>query len=86
MSKKCFYLLVFLFIPTFPALAEADKAVVAVNGLTRKALLPGFLMALKLLWPFIVIVILMKIVYVFLDKKIENWKKKKKDNQKKSSA
>lgn len=86
MLKKRFYLLAVLFIPIFPALAKADKAVVAVNSLTRKALLPGFFMALELLWPFIVIVILMKIVYVFLDKKIDNWKKKKKDNKKNSSA
>lgn len=85
MPKKCFYLLALLFIPIFPALAEADKAVVAVNSFfTWKALLPGFLMALKLLWPFIAIVVLMKIAYVFLDKKIENWKKKEKENRKNS--
>lgn len=83
MLNKRFYLLVLLFIPFFTALAETDKTVKEVNHIFRESLFSGSWMAFKLLWPYIVIAILIKITYVFLDNKIKNWKNKKKGNQKK---
>lgn len=81
MLKKYFYLLALLFTPAV-ALAETDKAILELNKklsyVYRDSIISGFFNAFKLLWPYFLITILIKIAFIFLEKKIKNWKKKNK--------
>jgi len=80
MFKKLFYLIA-LFIPFFPVLAEADKSIMETNEVFSKSLLPtffsGFWQAFKIMLPFLILIILLKIGFTRLEKKLKKWKEEK---------
>ncbi len=82
MLKKYFCLVALLLIPFSSALAETDKSVTVVNDIFRRSLILGLLSAIKLLWPYMIAVVLIGIAFSVLEKKLNNkidsWKNKRK--------
>ncbi|MFZ2193538.1 MAG: hypothetical protein WAV31_04820 [Candidatus Moraniibacteriota bacterium] len=85
MLKKSFHLLILLTIPIFPVLAKTAKATTPVSDIFRQSLIPGILSALELLWPYIILVTLVSIIFNVLDskinKKIDSWKNNRRNGK-----
>jgi type II secretory pathway component PulF len=86
MRRKIIYVFVMLFIPVVPALAEVDKFVEQFNqelsDILRSGMLSGFFTVFKLLWPYLLVIIFIRIAFSIFEKKIKEWKRNKKNNQK----
>lgn len=82
MLKRYFYLFILLFAPVFSVLAKTTETPAEfVSRVFRESFISGFWILFKIAWPYILLIILMKIAYVFLDNKIKKWKNKQKEKR-----
>lgn len=72
------FLTVFLFVPIFSVLAEANPEILEAGKDIANINLWffGFWKAFKIMFPFLVLIIFLKIGFVFLENKIKNRKNK----------
>lgn len=83
MLKKYFYLLALLFVPTFSVLAITDekqsewgKIVIPYTAFTGP-----FFTVFKLFLPYLIVIILVRITFAFLGKKIKKWVARKRQRK-----
>lgn len=75
MLKKYFYLLALLFVPVFSVLAVTDEkqSVWGKVVIPYTAFIEPFYTVFKLFLPYLIVIILARITFAFLGKKIKKW-------------